>query len=142
MILKLEFYFSKCINPFAHQYPGCPHPLQIHCSLNCPRLCLTGVRAPSQCCLHRCSQWWPFFQPVCTAERRIYKYTCLVLRSETHAENCGFQSTVGTKLREIHTSSFHLHLVSAGHRRARPDKSGIGTAPQRLWEEDTHVKQT
>lgn len=65
-----------------------------------------------------------------------------MLRSETDSEKRGFQSTVGMKPREIPTSSFHLRLVSAGHRRARPDKSGIGTAPQRLWEENTNKKHT
>lgn len=133
-------------NPFTHQYLGCPHPLQIHCSLNCLHLCLTGVQALSQCCLHRCNQCWPFFQTVYTMERRIYKYTtkCFSVRPTPTIMDFRPQWGWNNPLNniEIHTFSFHHHLVSAGHHTAHPGKSGINTAPQRLWKDSREFKST
>lgn len=40
----------------THQYLGCPHPLQIHCSPNCLHLCPTESRVQPQSRLHKCNQ--------------------------------------------------------------------------------------
>jgi len=40
-----------------------------------------------------------------------------------------------------HTFSFHPHLVSVGHRRVHPHRSGTSTAPQRLQNDKNIFEQ-